>query len=112
MARTSRHEWAKRIKQWDESGLTGAAFAGRIGVKEATLRHWKWQLGRHARASRRGGAQRVVGPAFVEIAPLLTGHASGGEPFELVLGDDVRVRVPASFDEASLRRLLAVLRGQ
>src|SRR6266851_7518581 len=33
-----RDEWAKRIEQWAESGLSGAEFAREIGVKEGTLR--------------------------------------------------------------------------
>lgn len=108
MARATRHEWAKRVQQWDESGLTGSAFAARIGVKESTLRHWKWLLGQRGRRSSRPAS--VAGPAFVEIAPLLAGQLTASEPFEVVLGGDVRLRVPQSFDEPALRRLLAVLR--
>lgn len=107
MARATRQEWAKRVQQWDESGLTGAAFAARLGVKEATLRHWKWLLGRGAR---RGSRRATTAPAFVEIAPLLAGQLTASEPFELVLGTEVRVRIPQSFDEAALRRLLALVR--
>ncbi len=44
-----RDEWAKRIEQWTQSGLTGAEFAQQIGVKESTLRHWKWELEKSAR---------------------------------------------------------------
>ena len=48
MERVSRDQWAKRVERWCESGLTAAEFAAEIGVKEATLRHWKWALRRHA----------------------------------------------------------------
>jgi len=44
-----RDEWAKRIERWTESALTGAQFAQQIGVKESTLRHWKWRLEKVAR---------------------------------------------------------------
>lgn len=88
--------------------MTGAAFAARIGVKEATLRHWKWLLGQGRRRVFRRATG--AGPAFVEIAPLLAGSLTASEPFEVVLGEDVRLRIPPSFDESALRRLLAVLR--
>lgn len=104
MARASRQEWAKRVRQWNESGLTGAVFAARIGVKEATLRHWKWALRRE-----RGTPARVErAPTFVEIAPAVLA-AGQQEPFELHLSADRWLRVPATFDEAALRRLLAIL---
>ncbi len=100
MARASRSVWARRVEQWTRSGLSGAEFAARLGVKEATLRHWKWQLGHGPET-----ALSVRRPAFVEVLPPPT-HESA-ESLEVVLGD-VRVRVPVGFDEETLRRLLRV----
>lgn len=98
MARTSRKVWAERIKQWKSSGVSGSEYAAQIGVKESTLRHWRWLLGRRER------------PAFVEIATAVT--VPDGEAFELILGDGRRLRIPSSFEESSLQRLLAVLGGR
>jgi len=103
-----RDEWAKRIEQWTQSGLTGAEFAQQIGVKESTLRHWKWKLDKLSRTQGVAPA-RAPGDAFVElIAP--TGGTSAvltaPEPFELVLGNELRVRIPARFDADALQRLL------
>jgi hypothetical protein len=103
-----RDEWAKRIEQWAESGLTGAEFAREIGVKEGTLRHWRWELDRLTRP-RREATLPTRRPQFVElIAPTTqtSGIVASPEPLELVLGNGLRVRVPARFDSDALRRLL------
>jgi hypothetical protein len=96
MARASRAVWAKRVGQWKASGLTGAAFAARLGVKEATLRHWRWQLG-HAR--------KTSAPAFVEVlGPMVQPQIA----LEVRVGE-VQVVVPVGFDDETLRRLMRVL---
>jgi len=99
------------MEQWAESGLTGAEFAREIGVKEGTLRHWKWYLDRLTQ-TRRAAALPTRRPQFVElIAPtagtsMTSGIVASPEPFELVLGNGQRIRVPARFDPNALRRLL------
>lgn len=109
-----RDEWAKRIKQWTQSGLTGAEFAQQIGVKESTLRHWKWQLNKLA-LTERWSPTRPQRAAFVElIEPSRRTSATSGvitapEPFELVLSSGLRLRIPMLFDRDALRRLLDAL---
>jgi len=108
-----RDEWAKRIKQWTQSGLTGAEFAQQIGVKESTLRHWKWELEKSARTQRMATAE-ARRTDFVELAgPAVTTDAIRvREPFELVLGNGLCVRIPAFFEPDALHRLLAALRDR
>ncbi len=106
MRRASRREWAKRIEKWAASGLTGAEFAAQIGVKEATLRHWKWELKRCERA--RAGNTREA-PSFVEIAQVVS---VAPEAFELALRDGRSLRIPSSFDGPALRSLLELLEGR
>ena len=73
------------------SGESLAAFAKREGLSAERLYRWRARL-REA--------------TFVEVV-----HESsvGGCVIELVVGGDRVVRVPSGFDEATLRRLLAVL---
>jgi hypothetical protein len=113
MAGVSREEWAKRIERWAESGLTGAEFAAEIGVKETTLRHWKWALRRHAqepgweaKAARERRQQRA--PQFVEVIASSTPPPSP-ELLEVTLRNGLKVRLPVQFDPTSLQRLLDVL---
>lgn len=121
MGQERREVWAKRVERWSESGLSGAEYAAEIGVKEGTLRHWKWALGRESRdpgweaeAARRGRRQERA--AFVEVLAPTARSASGStgagliEPLELILRDGLRIRVPSHFDAISLRRLLEALR--
>jgi len=99
--------------------MTAAEFAAEISVKEATLRHWKWALDREARepgweaaVARRRRRERSA--QFVELVTKAAPGVDGvevPEPFELVFADGLRVRVPAQFDAASLRRMLAALKG-
>lgn len=88
--------WTKRIEQWERSGLSGGEFAEQHGVKEATLRHWKWQLGHAARVGE-------VKPGFIEVTTQRPASS-----LEVVTGE-VRVIVPVGFDEDTLRRVLRVV---
>src|SRR5205809_744443 len=101
MARESRSVWARRVERWNRSGLTAAEFAALVGVKEATLRHWKWQL--------RHGVDKAISvsrPKFIEVLPQVRELAMS--QLEVVIGD-ARVVVPVGFDEDTLRRLLRVV---
>ncbi len=116
MPRISREEWAKRIERWIDSGLTGAEFAAEIGVKETTLRHWKWALSRHtrepgweAKAARERRQQRA--PEFVEVVASSTPPPSP-ELLEVTLRNGLKVRLPVQFDPTSLQRLLDVLEAR
>ena len=104
MARSSRAVWQRRVAQWVESGADGAEFAARLGVKEATLRHWKWRLAQ-------GGRTGHSAAQFIEVVPAVSAQLVSAWAFELVLGTERRLRIPGSFDEAALRRLLSVLEG-
>jgi hypothetical protein len=103
MARETRAEWARRIEEWSSSGLTGAEFAAEVGVKESTLRHWKWQLDRKARSRARKPTFVRVAPVEVRAVPVVV------EPIEIVLRGGIRIRVPERFDAGALRRVLEVV---
>ncbi len=103
MARSSRAVWQQRVAQWTRSGASGAEFAARLGVKEATLRHWKWQLAHEGRGH---------GPTkFIEVVPAIAAAVREAPAFELLLGDRA-LRIPVGFDEPTLRRLLSVLEAE
>jgi hypothetical protein len=120
MSRTSRTEWAKRVERWAESGLTAKEFAAETGLKASTLSFWKWRLGSEQRArsaapemtsakrGRRGTAQRALPsvPTFVEMTPASTAVS---RPLELVLRDELTLRVPVGFDEETLSRVLRLV---
>jgi hypothetical protein len=100
--RQTRAIWTKRVEQWKRSGLGGAAFAAQLGLKEATLRHWKWQLGRRA---------QKPSAEFIEVHADPGALAGEARSFEVVAGE-LRVIVPVGFDEDTLRRLLRVMESR
>jgi hypothetical protein len=110
----SREIWKKRVERWADSGLSAREFAAEIGVNVHTLTHWKWQLGLEAR--RQGSAPAPSAPStFVEVvAPLVAEPSNPTVPaaFELEFARGTRLRVPANFDAALLRRLVEVLEGR
>jgi transposase len=105
MGRETRAVWRERVRRWGESGLTAAEFARYEGVREATLRHWRWQLGAGRRRQSRESRAR-----FVEIVPARAAGISE-EGFEVMLESGTRVRVPAVFDGDALAKLLSALQS-
>lgn len=131
MARSSSEEWAKRVARWKASGLTAKEFAAKTGVNPSTLAYWRWRLssaervgGRHegqpagttasiTGRSRKGRAARdrkPPTPASAEFVELpVAAVTTTPSALELLVGEHVRVRVPADFDEATLTRVVKVL---
>jgi hypothetical protein len=112
MARASAEEWAKRVKRWKDSGLSAQEFAVKTGVNASTLSFWRWKLAAgdaggtrsRTRAGRGRGRSGPASPAFVEMPVAALAHVAAA--LEILIGDDVRVRVPAGFDEATLARVM------
>jgi hypothetical protein len=104
--RVGRAEWQKRIERWKDSGLSAEQFAAELGINVGTLRYWKYSFDKETRPA---VAPRSAAPAkvadLVEVRPALAPVAA----FELELGSDRKLRIPAQFEAAALERLLAVL---
>jgi hypothetical protein len=121
--RVGREEWRKRVERWRDSGLTCAEFAAELGVNARTLTYWKWVFDREARGEKRVWSRKRskvtpeqpvasgASPSTERVSSgLIEVHAASQDGrFELELGAGRRLRVPASFDAAELRRLLEVL---
>ena len=91
-----RDEWERRVRRWQRSGLTSTKFATREGVNVKTLRWWSWNLRREAQP-----APSAI--EFIEVTPALEPTLA----VEVVLANGRVVRVPTSFDDATLCRVLA-----
>jgi transposase-like protein len=87
------------IAAQERSGLSLAHFAAREGLEVHRLYRWSRRLG----VSDNGPA------AFVEVSPAFATAAPRESRFEVVLRSGQVVRVPAAFDGAALRRLVAAL---
>ena len=99
---------AKReLATWRTSGLSLAEYARQQGLTANRLYRWKRRLEPSRDMER---ALAVAAPAFLPVrvvSPVVVSSA----PFEIVLDDPVRVRVPADFDATALRRLLETVTG-
>lgn len=112
MERRSRANWAAIIERWRASGFTAADFAQREGVKKHTLLHWSWRLGRKTKSDAQRSKKRAQAPKTEEIGFVELMRPAGTSGIELVLGNGTIVRVPDTFDELALGRILRVAGGQ
>lgn len=89
------------LAEWDASGESAIAFAGRIGISTQTLYRWRTAVEKTAR-----GAGAVALAKIVEVrAPV----SPPDERFEVRLVGGRSVVVATSFDEAALARLMRVV---
>ncbi len=99
--RANRETWRRRVERWAQSGKSAEEFAAAGGFHPETLRQWKYKLRReHATA------RSKTSLPFLEVLGAAT---SADARFEIELRRGRRLRVPASFDGETLRRLLAIL---
>ena len=96
-------KWREHVEQWTSSGLSAVQYSERAGINPRTLAYWKWRLGRDAPVS--------VAPSGAAVAAVVQVRAPEERWFELELSGGRRLRVPASFDSATLRRLIGVVEG-
>jgi hypothetical protein len=119
MARVSRADWVKRVERWGDSGLSAKQFADENGVSPQSLTFWKWKLRREAGAhahveesrakSSRAGSRHTT--TFLQLLPTIATQTRSSSMLELVLPNGLAVRIPAAFDEQTLKRLIALLGG-
>ncbi len=123
MGRDAQEIWAKRVERWRDSGLTAKEFAAETGLNAGTLAYWRWRLGQGERRQVGGTSARPAKSAvtFVEVAAatppssgamLAAAAATDDAVIEVVLGNGIRIRVPAAFDASALERVVAVVGGR
>jgi hypothetical protein len=116
MARATPAEWAKRVARWQDSGLTAKEFAAELNVNAGTLSYWKYKLRRQTplpESATRHNEQRkaLIPPGFLRVVPVEGEAVAPATSIEIVLDGRTLVRVPNSFDEAVLVRLVRALGG-
>jgi hypothetical protein len=95
-----RAKWTKLVSEWRASGLSAREFAAREGLNRGTLYRWSAVLSRAAAPT----------AAFVEVAPALATIEEGR--IEVVVRDQVRIRVSGAFDAGLLRRVVEALEAR
>ncbi|SRR5579883_42160 len=94
LPRWNEHDARRVLEALERSGQPVSAFAAEHGLDPQRVYLWRRRLG--------ASAERTT---FREVVV----RADGSDRFEIVLTSGMTVRVPASFDDDSLERLLGVL---
>jgi len=101
--------WRGLLDEWRQSGKSVRAFCAERGVDETKFYCWRRTIakrdGRYAPSPKRDKSSEQL-PAFV---PVEVKHLAASGTLEVVVGTGRVIRVPAEFDAAALRRLVAVL---
>jgi hypothetical protein len=105
----NRAEWTQRIQRWQASGLTAREFAQREGLRAQSLAWWKWKLGSAVSDSAVSAPPTFLPVRIVDISPA---RVPAAEAFEVALPNGRVIRVPPTFDDAILERLLAIVAGE
>ncbi|WP_437671556.1 IS66 family insertion sequence element accessory protein TnpA [Sorangium sp. So ce131] len=104
--------WRDRVARWHKSGHSARVFAEQEGVNAGTLYSWSRRLGMK-RSEYRQRSEKVTLPALlpVVVAPSAAAAPSPGAALEIVFPDGAVVRVPPTFDEDTLARVVRALGG-
>jgi hypothetical protein len=105
--------WRRVVRRWQRSGLGVRAFCAVETVSEPSFYGWRRELARRDQQAAANVAPRFV-PVHVrsdiDVAPTVTDITTASPPaIDVVLANGRRLCVPAGFDPAMLRQLLAVV---
>jgi transposase len=102
--------WRDRVQRWKQSGLTAKEFSQREGIaRPAALSWWQHHLKQKSKTAAPEAAPTLQ---LVRLDPKRTRakRKDAPERIEVVAGG-FRVLVGESFNDATLRRVLAALEG-
>jgi transposase-like protein len=121
VARETGHETAaearyRRLFAERREGESWAAFASRVGVAPGTLSSWRHELRCRDAARERRSAEGGGGPALLPVRVVAAREqgrpSASAHGYEVVLAGGRRVlRVPAGFEAAEVRALVAAVEG-
>lgn len=110
--------WRRVLARQDQSGLTGAAFCRREGVKESALSWWARELNERDGARRKASASKTPRkprrPAFVPVRVIEEAPRTSaiGAEVEVVTRGGHVIRLRPGFDAETLRQVVAALESQ
>lgn len=114
----NRRQREQLVRQWKQSGLTAAQFAGPLGIGPHSLHNWAWQLrgGKQRKASVREQSVRLlkvqVTPAQRGLSPQAESRGQSSRALlELTADGRIRIDFSTDADPRTLAALVALLRG-
>lgn len=100
------------LAELDASGLSQREFADKRGVPAGTLSFWKHEMKRRDAAAKarkikkKSSKPKFVPVSVVEAAKPAEAAVKAAEGYEIVLGPDRVLRLPAVFDEGRVAALV------
>jgi transposase len=116
MARRTARQWFRLVARWKRSGLSAREFGAKARVDFRSLHWWSWAIRKRAMQQEEPATFADDAPAFLPVHIVERDAipekvtSAAGEPVEIVIDARLAVRVGPGFDEATLRRVLEVLR--
>ena len=105
-------EWVRRLEEFDRSGLSRAEYAAPRGLTPSTLSWWRCEIARRERARARASSPSRA-PTLLPVSILAPVPVAPTKarltPIEVVVRDQVVIRVTAGFDPATLREVVEAL---
>jgi hypothetical protein len=102
--------WRELIERRRHSGLSVAQFCAEVGVSPASFYQWQRKLGAATAESNtrrdRQATSQLIPVHIVPDAPAR--HGTAGR-LEVELPGEIRLRIPAGCDAATLQRVLSML---
>jgi len=100
LSREERKEyWQQQLKKWRESGIRQRKFCEINDLNYKTFCYWNRRLKKVD-----GGKKLIKLPSKI-----VKGLSGPDNNFELIISDSMKIRIPWSFEEDSLKRLLKTL---
>ena len=92
----SREEWKRRIREWEDSGLTQVEYCKQNELKISAFLYWRKNL----------SEKKQPRPSFVEVSLSPTNRFS---PIRIEIGNRFSVEVAKGYDPAALEHIIGFL---
>jgi hypothetical protein len=93
---TNREEWQRRVREWEDSGLTQVEYCKRNELKISAFLYWRKKF----------SEKNPTRPSFVEVPLSLTKRF---HPIRIEIGNRFCVEVGKGYDPSALEHIIGIL---
>ncbi len=97
----NRQRWFAHVENWQRSGLTQKVFCEQQQLGLASFQRWRGIVAREKPSA------SASPPAFLPVHIA----APSASSLTLLLGDELRLEIPAGFDAATLQQVIHILQS-